>query len=71
MQRQEAARQKMYPMDYQLKTNAEGVNICRFWNYGVCLKGEQCRHDHTHCHKCGEAGHRGMNCACDGSIEDL
>ncbi|KAL3807057.1 hypothetical protein ACHAXA_008003 [Cyclostephanos tholiformis] len=52
----------------------EIVEICRFHNYDAergCLRSRKTRHDslikgcnldHYHCHRCGEGGHRAIEC---------
>merc|ERR1712008_209359 len=34
-----------------------GRFICRFFNYGTCVRRDMCDLDHDHCHHCGMRGH--------------
>jgi hypothetical protein len=63
----------IYPVRYVVRDN-ELVEICRFYNHDDergCLRSKRAREntnardcpmDHTHCHKCGEVGHRAIEC---------
>lgn len=55
-----------HPLDsllrYPSRRTSQGVEICRFANYGVCHKGDQCRYDHYHCHCCLGVGHKAAVC---------
>ena len=59
-----------YPLDYPLRRTAAGANICRYHNYGQCLRAASgaCECDHEHCHRCGEAGHRAVECEVDPAL---
>mmetsp|Transcript_95471 Transcript_95471/g.269976 ORF Transcript_95471/g.269976 Transcript_95471/m.269976 type:complete len:288 (-) Transcript_95471:20-883(-) len=49
-------------MMYPVRKAPDGREICRFANYGVCRKGEECRYAHCPCHCCGEPGHLAHSC---------
>jgi hypothetical protein len=50
------------PLRYPQRFTADGTRICRPHNYDKCLKIETCRFDHQHCHHCGAAGHKAVDC---------
>ncbi|WIA32469.1 hypothetical protein OEZ86_003289 [Tetradesmus obliquus] len=50
------------PLRYPQRFTADGTRICRPHNYDKCLKIATCGFDHVHCHHCGAAGHRAVNC---------
>lgn len=65
----------IYPIRYIQSNNyTKLTEICRFHNYDEdrgCLRSKRardnpnvkgCEMDHMHCHSCGEAGHRAMEC---------
>mmetsp|Transcript_20650 Transcript_20650/g.34066 ORF Transcript_20650/g.34066 Transcript_20650/m.34066 type:complete len:280 (-) Transcript_20650:879-1718(-) len=64
--------ERPHPKDAPLRTNADGVAICRFHNYDMlkgCLRhrdtkkfGTCCEFDHIHCHLCRRPGHRAGEC---------
>jgi hypothetical protein len=43
-------------------TDAMRQLICRYHNYSVCHQGDDCTHDHRHCHWCGRLGHTAAAC---------
>lgn len=51
-----------YPLHFPIVYNELGQNVCRFFNYGACLKGDACPHDHSSCHVCLGKGHRAQEC---------
>jgi hypothetical protein len=50
------------PLRYPQRFTADGTRICRPHNYDKCLKIDTCGFDHVHCHHCGAAGHRAVDC---------
>ncbi len=54
------------PLKYPQKETAQGVPICRYFNYDMCKKADRCPYDHMTCHCCGEKGHRAKDCAAFG-----
>jgi hypothetical protein len=56
-------RYRKNPLKQPRRTVAEtGLEVCRFYNYHTCLKGDSCPFDHSHCHLCGQAGHTAHLC---------
>ena len=56
-------RKCFHPQRYNLMLAPDtGIPICRYYNYSTCKKGDECGQDHTHCHHCLKAGHRGYEC---------
>lgn len=45
-----------------VRRTSAGREICRFASYATCSKGENCRFDHHHCHRCLEPGHLAADC---------
>ncbi|KAJ1625390.1 hypothetical protein T492DRAFT_1039861 [Pavlovales sp. CCMP2436] len=54
-----------YPLAYLPVIGPDGRQICRFENYGVCMRGEACSYDHAHCHRCLQPAHVAKNCGHD------
>jgi hypothetical protein len=61
----------LHPLKAPLRTNSQGVAICRFHNYDIhgCCKfldvekiGTTCPYDHIHCHICLSIEHIALNC---------
>jgi len=53
------------------RKSAEGVLICRFFNYddkNGCKKGERCPYDHESCNICLSVGHRALDCTTVGDL---
>jgi hypothetical protein len=50
------------PLRYPQRFTSDGTRICRPHNYDKCLKIATCGFDHQHCHHCGAAGHRAVDC---------
>jgi len=61
-QRQMGKNRLAHPQQYPLKTREDGLPICRFHNYDICKKKEDCPYDHTMCHFCLMLGHRARDC---------
>ena len=60
---QQGKRFRGFPLKFPVAKTAQGTDICRYHNYSQCKKGEQCEHDHEHCHVCRERGHTAQECS--------
>lgn len=49
----------------------QGREICRYYNYLECKKGDMCTYDHTSCHSCREIGHRAIECTTFAGISSV
>lgn len=65
----------LHPLKYPLRLSPACVPICRYYNYSECKRrktdrpspsddsaSKDCEFDHSHCHNCGEKGHRAVHC---------
>lgn len=57
-----APRRMQQILQRPIQKTPHGLEICRFANYGVCSKGNDCRYDHQHCHRCLRPGHWATSC---------